>query len=203
MAPSDYDIAVTKDFIRHVRKHEQYLADTVKYAKARWSYLTRQYKKGLRNPREKSIYHDELDFLNPFVQQIDDVEDDEMELSTNQEPEEDESRPKMRENFYQRPISSLSGKNSSRIARFSNENRPSTSLSRHSPFSEIKNSRMSVFESSEPMQIDDTEDELMPLFLSWYRTTKKLPPLWRRFVKRKISDFIDDTETKFANQMNE
>ncbi|KAH0552801.1 hypothetical protein KQX54_015523 [Cotesia glomerata] len=226
MAPSDYDIAVTKDFIREVRKHEclyniniqknltlreldniwleviqkcRLKNRTVKNAKAKWSYLTRQYKKGLQNPKEKSNYHDELDFLNPFVQQIDDVEDDETELSTNREAEEDENRVRMRENFHERPTSSLLGTNNSRIARLSNENRPSTSLSRQLPFNDPNYTLMPVSGSKESMQIDDTEDELHPFFLSCYMSTKKLQPQLQKHVKYQIFKIIIDAEMKVPN----
>ncbi|CAD6234541.1 GSCOCG00001977001-RA-CDS [Cotesia congregata] len=223
MAPSGYNTAVTKKFIAQVRKNKCLYDINIKKnfnnksldniwleivnkchlvsvtkAKRKWGYLAAQYKKGLLNPLKKSIYHDDLNFLYSFVQTIEDVDDDEVEFIMKKEPQDDENRPRMRENSYERPMSSASGRNSSRRLS-NNENRSSTSSGRQSVFSMSSYPSM----SSEAMQIDNPEDELKPLFESWYRTTKKLPPEWQRHVKRQFSEIINVTEANVANEIAE
>lgn len=160
-----------------------------------------QYKKARLDPSKKAIYHSEFNFLYPFVQTIEDFEDDEVEFLMKKEPGNDEDRFRMRENFYERPMSSSSGRNSSR--HLSYESRPSPSLARQSVMSVSGYSSTPVLGSSEAMQIDDTEDDLKPLFESWYRTTKKLRPVFQRYVKRQFSEIINVTEDNDARGIAE
>ncbi|KAH0566977.1 uncharacterized protein LOC123274728 [Cotesia glomerata] len=226
MAPSGYNTAVTKKFIAQVQKNKclydlnvkknfnnkgldsiwleivnKCHLESVTKARRKWGYLAAQYKKGLVNPLKKSIYHDDLNFLYSFVQTIEDVEDDEVEFIMKKESEDAQNRPRMRENSYERPMSSASGRNS--LRRLSNENRSSTSSGRQSVFSMSGYPSMSVGGPSEAMQIDNPEDELKPLFESWYRSTKKLPPEWQRHVKRQFSEIINVTEANVSNEIAE
>ncbi|XP_057327870.1 uncharacterized protein LOC130669147 [Microplitis mediator] len=226
MSRRAYKKSATIKFIDYVRKNQclynpsvrkQYGADYIENiwkiiakdcalgtaikARRKWMYLRAGYKSGLVDPKKKSNYHSELNFLYSFVQDINDDDDEEVQFILKREPQD---HGYDRENSSEgSSVSTSISKNKSQRSRKLNQNRPATACTsgRQSVFSEYS-FPVPVYTANGPPHIDN-EDELKPFFESMYRTAKKLPPALQRHVKAQFFEIISTAEASAVSELTE